>query len=117
MKTKDKDLKGISSLLEKYQQSSEQKSGQNGVKKEKKKSKRELKPFQIWALKFADKYNCEKSIPILMRMAKKYQGSIDYLRYVEGWLDDYPNKGDKVIGLFLWKLKDDRLKREQNRAT
>jgi len=71
------------------------------------KKQKELKEFQIWALEFAEKYGCKKEIPILMRFAKKLESNLDYLRHVDGWISDYPNRKGNVIPLFLWKLKQD----------
>lgn len=43
-----------------------------------------------------------------MSIAKQYQDKLDYLRYIQGWLSDYPNVRGNILRLFFWKIAEDR---------
>lgn len=69
--------------------------------------------WQDWALKFCKKYSIpRRDYGRIMSVAKNNQDKLDYLRYVEGWLSDYPSLRGNPIRLFMWKIKQDRISRE-----
>jgi len=74
--------------------------------------KKSYPAWQLWALEFCQKYEVNrKDYGTIMKYAKHYMDSLDYLRGVEGWMADYPNRGGNVVKLFLWKLKEDKKQR------
>lgn len=67
-----------------------------------------LSEWQVWALDFCKKYSIpRKDYGRVMSIAKQYMDRIDYLRYVDGWLSDYPNLRGNVLRLFFWKVGED----------
>mgnify|MGYP001268940471 CR=1 FL=1 len=70
-----------------------------------------LSEWQVWALDFCKKYSIpRKDYGRVMSIAKQYQDKIDYLRYIDGWLSDYPNLRGNVLRLFFWKIAEDNKK-------
>jgi len=82
-----------------------------------KKEGRSLPAWQEWSLQFCKQYSIpRKDYARVMSVARQYQDRMDYLRYVQGWLSDYPNIRGSVIRLFLWKIGEDKkgAKKESN---
>lgn len=76
-----------------------------------------LPEWQVWALDFCKKYGINrKEYGRVMSVAKQYQDKMDYLRYVEGWLSDYPNVKGGVLRLFFWKIGKDRKKNSDKKS-
>ncbi len=75
------------------------------------KTQKALADWQVWALEFCKKYEIPKeSLGVIMKTAKGYSDSLDYLRGIDGFISDYPSlpNGQAVLKIFLWKLKKDR---------
>lgn len=76
-----------------------------------KRAGRSLPEWQVWALDFCKKYGVNrKEYARIMSVAKQHQDKMDYLRYVEGWLSDYPDIRGSVLRLFFWKIGEDKKK-------
>ena len=70
-----------------------------------------LPDWQVWALDFCKKYGItRKDYARVMSVAKQYDGRLDYLRHIDGWLSDYPSIKGGVLRLFFWKLGEDKKK-------
>ena len=83
---------------------------------EKNDKKRDLPEWQVWALDFCKKYSIgRKDYGRVMSIAKQYKDRVDYLRYLDGWLSDYPNIRGNVLKLFFWKIKEDGQKRKKDK--
>jgi hypothetical protein len=77
-----------------------------------------LPEWQIWALDFCKDFGIgRKDYGRVMSVAKQYQNKVDYLRYVQGWLGDYPNLRGNILRLFFWKIRDDREKRSKDKES
>ncbi len=99
-----KEVSSIKSLMDGYKKKLDKRE----------KPERELKEFQIWALEFAKKYDCRSSMGLLMKYGKKFEDNVDYLRYLDSWLDDYPRRTKNVVPLLLWKIKEDGFARAKS---
>ena len=78
-----------------------------------KKEGRSLPEWQVWSLDFCKKFGIDRqNYGRVMGVAKQYEDKVDYLRYIEGWLSDYPNVRGGILKLFFWKIADDKKKGE-----
>ncbi len=83
-----------------------------------KKEGKSLPEWQIWALDFCKEFGISRrEYGRVMSIAKQYQNKLDYLRYIQGWLSDYPNVRGNILRLFFWKIGEDSSKRSKEKES
>lgn len=66
-----------------------------------------LQPWQIWLFDFCEKYEIKdsKDIKSLLSLVSKYRRGLEWFRWLEGYLSDYPNLKLPPTGLVFFLFK------------